>query len=385
MTAPTVDNEPSGPIPNDLLAEALTARAMSNKMDFGEPENADPAPDAAQTAAPDAPADPALAAEPQTEPTDPALDPPPAEAQAVDTDPFATLAKDAKPLTYNVNHTAKTFEGILEVEGKGAIIPAERLQEVRNALARSDSNADANRELYAAQQRIEQSFGGYDGIVQKLETSAQVNAAAMHIMDVLQRSRDAGGNIQMDAHSYALLVKEAGLAAKEAVWSMRAEQTQKQHEHATTEADAQVRETAIPTAIESFKSIHPTLTPEDLAAAQRHFGPFKDALTFKASPEQAAQWGVKPGAWMVDRNKMAAWFEDRVATRTATVTASTAQAAAAKFNAAAMPKPAPVKAKAKAVPRDADGKFVERERVNPSDAFERALSGRSISGRDFDE
>ena len=52
-----------------------------------------------------------------TAPPDPAAaDQPPVA------DPWAALAKDAAPLAYRQDGAAKTFDGILEVPGKGALL-----------------------------------------------------------------------------------------------------------------------------------------------------------------------------------------------------------------------------------------------------------------------
>lgn len=387
MTAPNVaDTDLSAPIDDGDLASALNARYGGVDAPLGLLPDEEQS-DTTNTITPDAET-PAPDKTPETSDPDAGADPegPPVEgeedATASAPDPFAEMLAAGKPLTYTVDRQPKTFDGILEIEGKGALIPADKLADVRDRLAREESNAAYTKALHAETQRYEQAFGGFDGITQKLESSAQINAAALHIMDVLSKSRDERGNIALDAYSYNLLVKEAGLKAKEAQWDFRAERETQATQHAATAQDAQVRETAIPTAIASFKELHPTLTDADMAAATRHFSQFTDALMFKATPEQAAQWGVKPGTWMVDRNKMAGWFEDRVATqaqRTQTATAETARAKAAKENAARTPaKPAP-KPKAPERPRNADGTFAEAtERPSMTTIMNRALAGQRV-------
>lgn len=382
MTAIAPDTDDSGPIDDGALADALNARyggadsplgLLPDEPDTPAPET--PAPDkAAETPEPDAGPDAPAPVEGDEAATAPAPD------------PFAELLQAGKPLTYTVDRQPKTFDGILEIEGKGALIPADKLADVRDRLAREESNAAFTKDLYAEKQRYEQDFGGYEGIVQKLESAAQINAAALHIMDTLQKSRDANGNIALDAYSYSLLVKEAGLKAKEAQWEYRTEREAAHQQHATSQSEAQVRETAIPTAIESFRTIHPTLTDADLAAAARHFAPFADALTFKATPEQAAQWGVKPGTVMVDRQKMAAWFEDRVATATertqtatAAATANAARAKAEKENAARIAKPVTKPKPVETRPRNKDGTFAEAdERPSTTTIMNRALAGQRV-------
>lgn len=122
----------------DGLADELGAGDSAPEPDPAASLEADPPLDA------DAPVD---STTPPTDPTE--ADQPPA------VDPWAALAKDAAPLSYKQDGTAKTFDGILEVPGKGALIPADKLDAVRNMVARHESNAAATKDLYAFRQQVD--------------------------------------------------------------------------------------------------------------------------------------------------------------------------------------------------------------------------------------
>jgi hypothetical protein len=372
-----VDASPSDD--NEALYAALTSEVDRGVEDFGAvlaadaPENQPPPAEADKPAGdePDAPVgdvpDNGEGAEAATAPA---------------ADPFAEMMKDGKPLTYTVDRQAKTFDGILEIPGKGALIPADKLDDVRNRLAREESNAAFTKELYTERQRYEQ-LGGYDGILKKLELAEQTNAAALAIMDVATKNP----GLLTDPATMQSVIREATLAAREAVWQFRTEHEKQQQAHVATQSDAQAREQGIPNAVRSFMdepAYKGKLTDADLAAAERHFAKFPNDLYFTASPEQALVWGVRPGTLLVDRNKMVDWFDDRIAARTQTATADTARKDAEKFNATVTPpKPAALP------PRRRDGTFKPAAAVKPStqkmsigQLKRRALAGLPIPGDD---
>ena len=147
-----------------------------------------------------------------------------------------------------------------------------------------------------------------------------------------------------------------------------------------------VRQSAIPGAIHGLAQ-HFGLDANDTEAALQFFTPLADALLFKATPEQALELGVAPGTLMVDRPKMAKWFEDRAALKTEATAAAKARAAAAAENAKRTATPKVVaKPKPKVnTPRAENGQFTERTRRDPSEYFEAALSGRPTPGTVSDD
>jgi hypothetical protein len=343
MTNPSgvVDAGASDPLHDALFGANDAEQLVGNILANAEPDDAGPG----DTPAPavDAPADPPTvpAAEPaDAEPGDtPDADAAePADSPTTPDDPFAVLMKDAKPLTYKQDGAERTFDAILSVgDGKPALIPPERVAEVRDMVARYEHNRAANNELYQTVQKFEQQFGGYKGITEKLEVAAQTNAAAMHILDAVMKdplafvARDEAGNIVRNDYALNLLRKEATLAAREAQWQARTEWQQAEHTFAASTSEAQTRAVAIPNAIDTHFAHVPV---EDRTQAKAFFTAMGDALMFKATPEQALQFGVAPGTLMVDLPKMAPYFAQLAAAREASSKAATAQAQAAKFNAA---------------------------------------------------
>ena len=376
VTVETVESSPSDD--NDALYSALM-NVDQGVADFGRTLEADAAPGETPAPAPDA-TDPAPTGD------DPALEPPAAADPQLDgapapdtTDPFALLAKDAKPLAYTVNKESRLADGILEVPGKGGLITADKLPEFRNMLARYESNAEANKELYAFRQDVER-MGGVAKFHEVAEQNAQLNAASVLILDALKNPRQFvldDGTPNQERINF--LIQQAGVAAERAKYTAIRER-ETQHQTWTQESsEASVRETAIPNAIDNLASRF-NLSAEDTAAAKAHFGAFADALLFKATPEQALQWGVKPGALMVDLPKMEPWLRDRQALRASQAESNAAREKAAKENAARTTQPV-------LPPRKRDGTFTATPAKAPvklsNHQLKRlALAGKPIPGDD---
>lgn len=368
MTAPVTDT----PIPDADLAAAFHTEA-----DLGlEPvsEATDAPPEADQPEVEDAPATDSTTPEPEA----PEADQPPA-------DPFADLLTNAKPLPYKVDGTERAFEHILELpDGKGGFIPADKLAEVRNLVARYESNAEATKELYAFRQQVDR-LGGLERFTATQEQYAQLNKVGLLLMDAIQHPErlvafDDQGRLVRNDREMDFLLRELHIAKQAAQFEARAKFSEQEQAWTAETSEAQVRQTAIPAAIDGLVQ-HFGLGPDDRDAAVQFFGQFTDSLLFKATPEQAQQFGVAPGTLMVDRPKMAAWFEDRAARQSQVAEAAKARAAAAAENAKRVaPKVAPKVTKPKSVPRNTDGTFAERQRRDPSDYFNAALAGKPTPG-----
>lgn len=385
MTSPTTETEPVGAADNDAdLFAALTGQDTAHESlaphltDAPEPETAEDAPEP-----PDSP-------EGDTEPedaTDAEADPQPTDATPADTpsDPFAALLESAKPLTYKVNGQERTLDGILEVAGKGAVIPQEKVQDIRNLIARSESNAESNRELYAFRQEVER-LGGVEKFVKEAERTAMTDAASTLILEAVTQNPaqfvNADGSPNRERIDF--LIQQAAVKAERARYDFRAQQETQATQWREESTVGQARETAIPEALASVAEQF-GLDASDIQAAVAHFGPFADALLFKATPEQAAQFGVKAGQLMVDLPKMEPWLRDR-AQRKQELTALTAKRQqAAKENAARTAQTA--KPAVKPIARNPqNGQFKTPQpaprKMSGAELKRRALAGKPIPGDD---
>lgn len=383
VTAPTT--EVDAPLSDEVLSRAF--EMFPNGPDGAPADPEEPDPVAPETTEADPPPKAEGDTPDSTTPTDTtaAADQPPAP------DVWAELTKEAKPLSYKQSGEAKVFDGILEVPGKGAIIPADKLEDVRNLVARYESNAATTKDLHAKMQHVERAYGGVSGIQEKMELSAQINAAAMQILNALttdptQFVAVVDGQIVPNAPAIASVRREAMLAAREAVWEERQEREKQEQTWQAETGDTDVRQHAVPNAIDQLAPrFH--LSPDDVQAAKTYFGPFADALTYKATPEDAQKYGYPVGTWLVNVEKMRPWLEGRQTEKKQQQEAEKAKLAAVRENATRAPaKPAPKAApKAKVAPRNEDGTFKERKRYSASEHIERALAGKAPPGMADDE
>ncbi len=388
MTSPTTETEATTPSPaenDDALFAALTGQqdahdALAPHLAAEEPEAETPQPDAETPESPDGVTEPEPTAEAEADPT-----PEPEVPADTPTDPFAALVGTAKPLTYKVSGQERVFDGILEVEGKGAVIPAEKVQEVRNLIARSESNAEANRDLYAFRQEVER-FGGLDAFHQQAERTAMTDAASVLILEAVTKNplQFVNQDGTPNRERIDFLIQQAGVHAERARYEYRTQREQQVSQWRDEQGVSEARETAIPDAI-SHVAQQFGLDANDVQAASAHFAPFADALLFKATPEQAAQYGVKPGTLMVDLPKMEPWFRDRAERKKELASLSAKREQAAKENqarATQTAKPAPKVAP----PRNPKtGQFTQdapKRKMSGAEMRRRALAGKPIPGDD---
>ena len=181
------------------------------------------------------------------------------------------------------------------------------------------------------------------------------------------------------------LLSQAAVHAERAKYDYRTQREQQVSQWREEASVGEARETAIPDAI-AHAAEQFGLDDADIQAAAAHFAPFADALLFKATPEQAAQWGVKPGTLMVDLPKMEPWFRDRAQRKQELAALTAKREQAAKENAARTAQTA--KPAAKPVARNPQTGQFQQEKVAPkrkmsgAEMRRRALAGKPIPGDD---
>lgn len=351
------DTETPAPEPVTQTTDAVEPEEdeEADSEEADESEDAQETPDATEDAAPDTPPTP---------------------------DPFEDAPSIGKPLTYTSDGQSKTFDGIYEIEGKGAVIPQAHLGKLRDVLNRADHATEQNRTLYAKTQEFER-VGGIPRIAELEQKLAKLDAAGALFVEMLEQPQmlasllrqTADGSITIDPMQKQFLLQRMQVAAKEAEFSAREAWEQKQVSYRSESTEASQRESALRGTIEQLAD---GLPPEDIDAALKHFGPLSDALFRKATPEDVEKWPglFAIGQTILDRPKMLAWFEDRKALRASQREAQAKREAAAKENAkrapvvkvATPPKPKP----APKQPRNEDGTFAEKGRKFDRDDFMRA-------------
>ena len=384
MTAPVAAEPTLDTIPDDFdLAGALHASAEARSHLF--------APDAPEPSPVDAP--PAPEAPKADPPTDPAKQPdaPPVEGEpdvAVDplaADPFAALVKDAKPLAYRMNGAEYAHDTILEVPGKGAVIPADKLDAFRNYVARAESNTEAVKTLLGEREQYER-VGGLEKVYQTQEQFAAINEVGLILLEAIRNplslvTIDAQNNVVPHAERIQILQERMKVASERAVYDTRKTRSDTEQTFRTTAQQQSQVADAIPRTIDAHFT---QFSEADRQAAKAYFGKRPDLYTFTVTAANANEYGQPVGTLMVHGDVIKDWLTDRQASRPVTPPVDKAKVEAAKFNAAATPKPTP-KPKAQAQPRDGEGKFVEgkrKERPDASTIFERALGGKPVSGAD---
>lgn len=370
MTTPIVSD---APIPDDLLASALLGAA--NRGGLGIPDES-PAPET-ETPPPAAPeSEPADDVPEEPESTE-SLETPEdeEETETPDTepvDPFVELTKAGQPLAYTVDGQKKQYDGILEVPGKGAVIPPEHLGRVRDTIQRAEHAVEQNRQLYATQQEF-QKVGGFEKMEELTRNVQRVDAMGGVLLEVFKDAneilalleRDANGNVALNDRAVKHLMERMEIAGTKADFAAREQFQTQRSSFREASSDGELMTAAIQQAVEMLGA---DLSADQRAFALEHFGQFKDALFRKATRDDVMahpDGGFREGQKILDVQKMAPWFAKQAEQRTTTQTQVTTEVAkrteAVKHNArvqsAAKPKVAP---KAKPVPRNEDGTFKEQ-------------------------
>lgn len=385
MTTETAD----APIPDDLLAQAILGGADRSPIDDALPEAPADAPETPRAAeGSDVEAEPSV----PTEETDVEgeSETPTAETDVpVDTDPFETLVKAGQPLTYTVDGQAKQYQGIFEVAGKGAVVPLDSLNRVRDTIQRADYAVEQNRKLYAETEQYK-ALGGVEGFEKLVVDHEQLRAASNVFAEVLADPNKlaqlfiiTNDGLRLNEDRYGLLKERMRIAVQGAEFNARKDWGEKvRTAQQTVEAPHQMEQ-----AIES--ALAPALKdlPSALATEVREFvAEYRDAIIRPATPADVTRWPhLKAGEMMIDLPKIEKYLDRRKTEVTATdarVKAETdARLKAAKENAARTPKVAtPPKPKPRS--RHEDGTFAEqpKKKYDRDDFARAALRGEPTPG-----
>jgi len=380
MTPPTAVD---APIPDDVLADALIGAANSGPFDTGDALPEEPA----ETPPDPEPTEPE--AEPVTSDADDELDDeetPPSEppAESANTqDPFAEALKTGKPLTYVVDGQPKETADIVEVEGRGAVIPPEALNRVRDRLQQADRLATQNKTLYTeSQERVK----AHERDVSEWERKvARLDAAGAVLLDMLENPQNLLA--LQDPQQREFLVRQMQVAAKEADFKTREAFEQRQQTTQTQTADAETRRTLLESQV---KALTEGLPAEDVKEAMEFFGPMANVLYRPVTAEDIAQFpahNLQLGQPIFDAPRIEAWAVSRKNLRAQMSESAQKRTDAAKHNARvqAAPKPkAPVKV-AKSVPRNEDGTFAEKKKYDRDDFLRAAMRNEPTPGTSSDE
>lgn len=385
MTAPAAVTTAAAPevdLNDDALVSAAIGAALERKQHL-------------------LPDEPVNEPEPVTEPAKAEAAPegeeaPPEGEEPPPPDPFATLLADAKPLTYKRSGRDETFDGILEIPGKGALIPSDKVDHVRNLIARHEANAADTQRLYGEIKRYERltykdsaqaEHKGLAAVHRMQEEQAYTNASSGVIFEHLMNpqkllsllARDEQGNLlmQLSREGMSALQDRARFAGERAAFDTQSRRSTEEAEFARSSQEEAALGNAIPDAIDRA---FPDADAATRAEAKEIFGPLGRALMFQVTPEQAAEYGQPVGTWMVATGRMEKWFADRLTARSSTSAAQAAAAKAAADNARRTPpKAATPTKKAPTLPRDPDnGQWVRPTRLSPSEIMDRSLAGLPI-------
>lgn len=395
----TATPDVTAPIPDDLAIAAINnavARQNSLGLVDAEPEPS-PVPEEAtppEAAGEEEPDTAGVDSEEDTDDDDGEATPAVPEAVAPDTDPFESLTKAGQPLTYTVNGQQKQYEGIVEVAGKGAVIPQAHLNRVKDTIQRAEHAVEQNRKLYEETQRYA-ALGGMERIQTVERDYAKLNAASQVFADLVADPAKMAalffvqpdGSLALNHDRYDILIHRMRLEAERAEMDVTKQLSEKVQTYQRQASEPTEREATLNAAIQQLAD---GLPPEDVAKAQAVFREFGDALFRKATPEDVAKWPNRfnVGDTILDVPRMQGWFADRREMRSAMTKEAEARAKAAAENAKRQPvakvATPPKPQKPKAVPRNEDGTFAERPKLSRGEALERALAGKPIFG-DSDE
>lgn len=397
MTTPPVVAD--APIPDDLLAQALLGATERSALREALPDEEPTAPSAAVP--------PVDADEPDAPDTDDTPDADDPEAQVVPDapetlesgdsttvdDPFTSLVKAGQPLTYTSAGQQRTFDGIVEIAGKGAVVPLDALPKLRDVLQRSEHDRAEAKRLYEQTQEFER-LGGPQKLLELEQEKASLDAAGALLVALLDSPEDLAsllyrkedGSYGINEQRRRFLIKEMQVSAKEATFAARDRIQQTQVERETERAQVTQRQQVLETAIAQLGA---NLTPEERAEALTFFGGFTDALYRKATIDdvQAHPGQFTVGQTILDVPKMMPWFAQRTAERERLQKAEEARKAASVENARRAPVQKPVVAKPqkpKAVPRNEDGTFAERKKYDRDDFLRAAMRGEPTPGTQDD-
>lgn len=291
----------------------------------------------------------------------------PADAPAgTDDDPLA----GTQPFQYTLDGQARVFDAILEIPGQGGLIPPDKIEQVRNVFAYAERAHLDREQLQGKIAQMEQALVAKNG-----DNELHGTDAFQHVRGELERTL-AGGNVIWAALQNPKFVTALGFAmqqgdeegTKELLDTLRKDMTlavlqtertmQTRASTPSPEAQAQQKTQGVTNAIRTIAGQHAGLIAEDVAAAEKVFGPLSGSLTRTATAQDMARWpnsGFKLGDLIVDRQQIEGWLQERAEwRRTAAKTEqdrqarATAASNAGKFNRGQQNGRQPVKSAGKA-------------------------------------
>ncbi len=375
---------------NDPVGDLSRLTGLNAPASTPEPETPAETPPVLDT--PEAPEP--ESAEPDAEldddaPETPDADDTPAPNTAITADPLAEMLKGGKPLTYTVDGQKKETTDIVELEGRGAVIPPEALPRIRDRLQQADRLTEQNRKLYAETQEFTR-VGGVERVAELERKVAQLDAAGSVLLDLIENPpkllamlrTQQDGSVALDPVQQEFLVRQVQVASKEAEFKAREAWTTRQTQHQSQATEAETRQATLDAQV---RALGEGLPPEDIEAALQFFGPMAHVLYRQATAEDVAKY---PGAFAVgqtifDAPRVDAWVQDRKALRGKMAESAHKRTEAAKHNAAvtqqaakSAPKPTP--------PRNPkNGQFKEapakpKEKPTKFDLMLRARAGKPL-------
>lgn len=249
---------------------------------------------------------------------DPAVDPqgtPPVSDPATptvsvpspDEDPLAS----ATSATYTVDGVTKTYDGIKVLGDDGAIIDAAALPDLLRKLGERDHLFDTNQQLYTKVRDYdavltyrsgpsgkEQDYKGLDAFVQA-QADARANAAAgVLLLKAINEAFPGPEHAEAKRALFERAAFEVERTTFTAAQAIRSQFQMRQQEVAQpVNEDSHVER--------SFQQISDWgqkngLTADDVSELRQIFGSVKGALFRAATPQDAQQLGVRPGARIFD-------------------------------------------------------------------------------------
>ena len=252
-------------------------------------------------------APPAPAATP-LQPTAAAAPPAAAAAPAPVADkPIEELPRE--PLTYNVNGQKATFDGGFIIPGHGAVITADALPKLQDRLQQADRLVAQNQQLYRQVQQHEK-LGGTAAYEKLQGEKALLDASAVLLLRALTDENTLIA-LATDPVARQQLLKELDLTSREAQWKAQASFRESGAQEQQAETSARNTQTAIHNAVGHLAQEFPGLTAEDINAVRAHAGRLHTAIVRPATPAEAREANVQPGAPVIDLPALHSLLADR--------------------------------------------------------------------------
>lgn len=299
-------------------------------------------------------------------------------------DETAELLAGSKPLQYVVDGAAKTFDGVHEWEGGGAVILADALPKIKDRLQQADRLVVQNRALYETAQQYER-IGGMKAFSDLKSQNAVLDASGSILLKAIQDEATLI-TLATDPAAREQLIREVKLAAREAQMNATTAFQQETAKIAEQRQSAGQTQTAIANAVSQLARQFDGLTAADVEAVKNHALRVQSAIVRPATPDEARAAGVKVGESIIDLPTLHQFLFDRHSLRHQTVAAAKRDAEAARDNKAALAAAAPIAAGQPAAPRPGAGQPTPKRNGSKSlDQMSSAEITRAMkTGRIFD-